>query len=460
MKYSTQLIFALLPFTFSAVSLIGAPSPSPIPSKAPAKVTKRPITIIQSEMSEKRKMAIIKIIDQKLDSFRNVHSAPVQAEIFDEIGADGVPLEPETPADMRSQEEVLAIVLNQVKKLYPQSPSAIEKEIVERMTKDLPPISVGQETEIRYVKGNRTYKKKDKFGGFIDNGAKIKMGYDAIAIQDVVAEDQLRLVPEKLKEHIAQVAQEEKNRARTEMLKFRSKSITEIRDGIEQRNERLGYIWDQNTWKTAKQYALGIIAQKPVIEEEIVVEKPATVSDTERFAEARKKMIEDANRSIRAWGMLRYTGLDAIHGIKGLPWLVSYETANAAASGYPDYLQKGPTLSFNLSEQQETLPFKGPVDAQFYNGHFLSFKLILTPNDRHEARAVFEQFVNKFGQPSLQAVEFADSELTYEWLGPKKQVRAVMHYVPGPESSVKCLDVTFSRNNGVQLINDKFRKQD
>lgn len=385
------------------------------------------------ELSQKRENQITAIIDYKMAARLDLLDSAVMKDIMSEIAEAGIIVEPKESADTRNHLDIQKEAQAKLKKNYEKKPSELAAETRADLEKRLTPIQVGDEVEIQYTKANRIYSKKGKFGGIVENNRRVKIGFETLAIHEMNADDQIRLYPDKLKAHIDEEVERVKKDYVNELRAILSKQISEIRDALEQKNESAGYIFTGGKWISAKTFAESYVAEnKSKIDPMKAPSKRTMLPEGKLLTdEDDKKIRDDANRSIRAWGLAKYTDIDAVPGLIPVPWLVSSDAVEVLQGKSKGYAVRGATITFGMTAD----PFGGiPADAviELYNDHMVAFKLIFAVKNTEEANAVVKKIEAKYGKPSTGVSPIPqDKEEKLIWNGSKSKVKAELQYLPG-----------------------------
>ena len=212
-------------------------------------------------LSNKRVKQINEVVKGFLDRNEKLNDEAVVDTIYEQIGKF-VALTPEKPADIRKFEDFQKEIAPVVNKKFPLDPKQIREEAEKEAEKKFTMYKPQEQVKVFYQRGRSVYSTKGTFYGF--GGGSIQVNERHIAMFDLLPESRI-----KFDKAYNQKAKEEF--INKKVMDYTNKKYAFSNDlfrkaQAQQRtsNEKLGYIYADRKWNTAKKLTDDAIAEAKV----------------------------------------------------------------------------------------------------------------------------------------------------------------------------------------------------
>ena len=284
-----RMIFWVLLAIIGAAYSIHAQEPGKSADKTaekPKYIPKDRITSSEYKLSNSRVEQIHAVIQKYYDRRADLESSDTLSSIKSEI-QNFVPLTPAEKPDMRSLFAIKDSLASRVNQKYGKSQEEIKKEAAAEAAKKFPMAKRNEEVKLYYQRGRSTLSLKGHFYGFGYGGKSVKLDSRNIPVFDLLPESKA-LFDKNANAELRKIFVEEKlqeyNRAK---LNYSEQLFRKEYTGIRAKNEKLGYIYQNNNWETAE------TVMKIHLEE--MIKKAKLREEKERLEkEAREKARRDA----------------------------------------------------------------------------------------------------------------------------------------------------------------------
>lgn len=246
---------------------------------------KRPVTFKERvsardyPLSNKRVKQINDIVKGFLDRNEKFTDEAVLDTIYEQVGKIVV-MTPEKPADLRNFEDLQKVIAPQVDKKFPQDEkqvkAAAEKEAEQKFAMQKPKDQV----KVFYQRGNRTFAVSGTFYGYGYGGGSIQINERHIAMFDLLPESRIKFDKTYNQKTRENFINEKVENYTAKKFAYSNSLLRKLQAEQRAANEKLGYIYADKKWNTAKKLT------------DDAVER-AKVEAARRAEEARRKAEEE-----------------------------------------------------------------------------------------------------------------------------------------------------------------------
>lgn len=348
------------------------------------------------ELSRERLNKIISIISRYKRDKENPRDPFVKESILKEV-SEFVNLVPDAEVKTMQRDQIMNEVRRKVALRFPDSHKVFEEKVKAEAENKFRMAKINEYVSVRYQKANRVYTQEGIFYEYGYGNKSIKIGPSYISIVDLVDEDRVKF-DEKFNK---KMKTEYINRKIDDYYKIKqnytSEVFNEIQRQINNENERNGYIYAYNNWRSAKDVTLALIdeisgggaqgqsqQQQETTESETSAGKtdsnktettssqasvpPVSESELEKKHRAMIKKAEDEWIKIAN----NFPGIDGDQGYKPARWSDSLEDVKILLAKELDN-SKG-TADLQYIKVPENKPITA-IELHFFHGYF--YKVVI-----------------------------------------------------------------------------------
>ena len=233
-------------------------------------------------LSNKRLKQIGDIVKGFLDRNEKFNDEAVLDTIYEQVGKI-VTMTPEKPADVRKYEDFQKEIAPQVNKKFPLDPKQVKEAAEKDAEKKFAMQKPREQVKVFYQRGNSTYSMTGTFYGYGYGNRSIQINERTIAIFDLLPESRIKFdktFNQKAREEfISKQVMDYTNKK----FAFANNILRKLQTDQRNANEKLGYIYADKKWNTAKKITDDAI-------------EAAKVEAARRAEEARLKAEEERKR--------------------------------------------------------------------------------------------------------------------------------------------------------------------
>ncbi len=385
------------------------------------------------ELSRERLNKIISIISRYKKDKENPKDPFVKETILKEI-SEFVVLEPDAEIKNLQKDEVKNEVYKKVALRYPDSHKVFEDKTKAEAEKIFRMAKLNEYLSVKYRKGNNTYTQEGVFYEYGFGNRSVKIGSSFISVVDLFDDDRVKFDESFNKKKKSEYINSKIGNYYKIKQNYTTEVFNEIQRQLSADNERNGYIYAYNKWRSAKEVTLSLIDEiagsQPEPDTKIVADaggatatpgqdttakpdakqtagtqdpadKPQNGTGEAGLAGTDAKKSDLKRKAESEWMKIANTfpGIDGDQGYKPLHWFETEENAKII-------LEKELDNSSNSEVKYIKHPEKSPIssiDLHFFHGYFckvvIHYRLAKTQEAMYH---IVQSIRDKYGPPDQE----------------------------------------------------------
>lgn len=321
------------------------------------------------------------IIKKYKDAGEKLTDRDVKEAILKEV-SEFIPLNPGSGAESMNMDAIKSKVMQEVAIKFPAKYENMKKKISEDADKKFRMSNVMEFISVKYLKGDNLYTAKGLFYGIKPERNGVKIGETIYPIVDLVPEDRVKFDKTFCEIKKKQYIDEEIGKYYQKKQEYTAEVRKQITDQISKKNEKAGYIYAWDKWRTAKDVTEILISELMKDQGIVTIPQPepsavpAIVESTEttvaKLGDALEKRKTELEKKVDMELMRvanTFSGIDADQGYKRAMWWMKGEDINLL---FPDFK---PDDKSNPKIIKNPNPITDSVELYFFNDYL--FRVVI-----------------------------------------------------------------------------------